>query len=322
MTSSKELNKLFHGLYDDVGDVTVFDRRPKLAHYTSMANVESILRNKEVWLSNPLLMNDYDEIRFGISRGIEAIKDCDELKSSLKSSLRRRKFYDYFEGYVAEYDNKYLLDTYIMCFSEHSGGDADGALSMWRGYGRDGKGAALIFDTQYLVEPLVDSPLTIGDVDYLPLDKRKGFLSDLGRRCARIIESINIATNQLHVPAYFLLERLKFFSLFTEHEGFREEREWRIVYQSEKDKSGVFKPVISYHNCDRGVEPKLKLSEAFIESVFPGSGIFDKLIDSVVIGPSASSQISQRSIQRMIKLLGYNNLAQRVFASSIPYRPL
>jgi hypothetical protein len=36
-------------------------KRSLLAHYTSIPVLEAILRNNEIWLSNPLFMNDMEE---------------------------------------------------------------------------------------------------------------------------------------------------------------------------------------------------------------------------------------------------------------------
>lgn len=42
-----------------------------LAHYTSVQVVEQILTKGEVWFSNPLYMNDLDELRAGVFLGTE-----------------------------------------------------------------------------------------------------------------------------------------------------------------------------------------------------------------------------------------------------------
>ena len=39
-----------------------------------------------------------------------------------------------------------MIDTYVFCLSEHAKDDTDGLLSMWRGYGGNGNGAAIVFD--------------------------------------------------------------------------------------------------------------------------------------------------------------------------------
>jgi hypothetical protein len=55
-------------------------RPPLLAHYTSIKAMEAILKTNKVWFSNPLFMNDLQEVRFGITEGA----------GSLRSSCRRK----------------------------------------------------------------------------------------------------------------------------------------------------------------------------------------------------------------------------------------
>ena len=59
--------KLMEGIQTDEGFAQL---APLLAHYTSITVLESILRNEQLWFSNPLFMNDTQEIRFGINEGI------------------------------------------------------------------------------------------------------------------------------------------------------------------------------------------------------------------------------------------------------------
>jgi hypothetical protein len=66
----QEILNLFQPLFDDLrGDDCYPARRPLLAHYKSVPVLEAILRNDEVWVSNPLFMNDVEEVRFGINAG-------------------------------------------------------------------------------------------------------------------------------------------------------------------------------------------------------------------------------------------------------------
>jgi hypothetical protein len=65
-----EIRELFKPLFADLqGNDSFPDQRPLLAHYTSVPVLEAILRNNEVWLSNPLFMNDVEEVRFGMTNG-------------------------------------------------------------------------------------------------------------------------------------------------------------------------------------------------------------------------------------------------------------
>jgi hypothetical protein len=59
-----EIWKLFNkALYDDINDKNQWPQgRPLLAHYTSMSSLENILKTDEIWFSNPLFMNDVEEI--------------------------------------------------------------------------------------------------------------------------------------------------------------------------------------------------------------------------------------------------------------------
>jgi hypothetical protein len=58
-----------------------------------------------------------------------------------------------------------VLDTYVFCLSKHEKNDTDGLLSMWRGYGGNGNGAALVFDTAKIAAR-DESPLVIAHVHY------------------------------------------------------------------------------------------------------------------------------------------------------------
>jgi hypothetical protein len=68
MSDAEKLYGQFQGvLWADVADKKDFPAvRPLLAHYTTMSTLEAILKNGELWLSNPLLMNDIEELRFGL----------------------------------------------------------------------------------------------------------------------------------------------------------------------------------------------------------------------------------------------------------------
>ncbi len=56
----------YNGLYSRFQTKTSPDQPLLLAHYTSVETVERILRDEELWFSNPLYMNDLEEMRAGI----------------------------------------------------------------------------------------------------------------------------------------------------------------------------------------------------------------------------------------------------------------
>ena len=70
MTDSEIISE-FRELYANLPGSKEWQRgkRPLLAHYTSITTLKDILKRQEVWLSNPLFMNDLEELRFGIIEG-------------------------------------------------------------------------------------------------------------------------------------------------------------------------------------------------------------------------------------------------------------
>lgn len=73
-------------LWNDIPTATNFPSiRPLWAHYTSVATLEKILLANEVWLSNPLYMNDWEELRFGLNAGAEKFRTHIALKEACET---------------------------------------------------------------------------------------------------------------------------------------------------------------------------------------------------------------------------------------------
>ena len=123
------------------------------------------MRNDEVWLSNPLFMNDMEEVRFGIGSRANLFVASPEIESACGSKRRFDLLRGTFNHWYNTFASEHVLDTYVFCLSEHAKEDGDGILSMWRGYGGNGSGAAIIFDTAKLAAR-EESPLIIANVHY------------------------------------------------------------------------------------------------------------------------------------------------------------
>src|ERR1700736_310928 len=84
-----EIFKLFDPLFVDLrGNDSFPAMRPLLADYTSVAVLEAILRNNEVWLSDPLFMNDVEEVRFGMTAGANLFLASPEIESACGNKQR------------------------------------------------------------------------------------------------------------------------------------------------------------------------------------------------------------------------------------------
>ena len=275
-------------------DVAETDRieheKPLLAHYTSLPVLELIFHNEEFWFSNPLFMNDIDEIRFGIEVGLSKIRSSATFWESLGSKERQAKFFGSLDHYLEVYKNDHLLDTYVLCFSEHDREDYDGVLSMWRGYGSFGKGAAVVVDTAKITL-INDSPFIIAPVVYASNKERIEWIVNKIEHMSKLIVELNINDDDLYLASYAYLERIKLRALFTKHKGFAEEREWRVVYTKERDSDGKLSNMLHFHNGPRGVQPKLRFKVAPLKEVTADDLSFRTLIDRVILGPSASSEL-------------------------------
>ncbi len=318
----ERLWSLFGPLWNDTNQDDLFelDQTPLLAHYTSLEVLESMLKNDEVWFSNPLYMNDIEELRFGMLEGTSVFSTNKSIVKALKTPERHELFIDSLDQHLLNYDDKHLLDTYIFCLSEHHTGDLDGRLSMWRGYGGNGSGAALVFDLSKLIET-PNSPLIISKVRYASKAERFEWFNKTAELFASLIEKNDIHSETIGYVTGALFERLKQFSLFSKHDGFSEEQEWRVVYFSDRDHQNKLERMLHYFNGPNGVEPKLKLKLSHVEGIMPQNLNFNNFISSIILGPCTSSPMAVRSVQRMMEKLDKPDLSSKIIGSSIPYRP-
>lgn len=293
--------------------------RPLLAHYTSLESLQGIVSSEEVWFANPVLMNDREEVLWGLERSLVEVRTNQALEDTL-GSLACRFFRDEFYRNVLEFQERRLLDTYVFCLSEHTLGDTDGLLSMWRGYGADGRGAAIIFDTSRLTLR-DDSPMIVGKVRYLSRLERLAWITTKLFDMITYFKSNPLPTQDIAAVARELFDRALVASLFSKHQGFAEEQEWRIVYMPDRDTNGLMKRFFGYNNGPRGLEPKLKFPIKPVAGVTSDDLSLSKLISNIILGPSWSTPLSLSTAQRMLVLIGRMDLVQRVVASSIPFVP-
>jgi hypothetical protein len=314
----------YNALYSSIETKTDRNKPLLLAHYTSVQVIEQILRNDEVWLANPLYMNDLDEMRAGILLGSQLFP---EFATKAGGTVERtNRLIEPYNHYVAHLSTEAALDTYIFCLSEHPHGDTDGRLSMWREYGSKGNGAALVVNSQKIhYQP--HSPLIIAKVAYKTNGEREQVLRTEFERWVTITQAAQLPDNQLYLAAYSAFGFVKSLALTTKHTGFCEESEWRVVYVPERDPLGYLKTCLDYFVGPRGVEPKLKYKFGKSYCAQTGnatsleSGSLTDILEFVMLGPSVSSPLAKASFIRMLERNGKSSFADRVFPSTIPLRP-
>jgi hypothetical protein len=170
---------------------------------------------------------------------------------------------------------------------------------MWRAYGANGNGVAVVFDTGKLVAQ-EQTPLTLSKVYYGTAEDRVNFIDERITHFADIVRYNAIDDDEIEICAYYLLERIKLFSLFAKHRGFKEEDEWRVVYMKERDEQMRYSNMLSYSIGPRGVHPKLKFKFEEAPELADNKIAFSDLIHRIILGPSLSSPIAYGVIMRML----------------------
>jgi hypothetical protein len=317
-----EITKLYDGLYINFRTKTDPQEPLLLAHYTSVQVVEQILKHEELWFSNPLYMNDLEEMRLGIAIGADIFPQF--AQQAAESPDRVSRLVQEFNHFITHLATIAAIDTYVFCLSEHPLGNFDGLLPMWREYGSKGNGAALVFNMQKIhYQP--QHPVIIVKVMYATFEQRVAELNARLFDWVRITRDAELADDRLDLAAYAAFCFVKSFALTTKHPGFLEEQEWRATYLPERDPQGYFKDCLDYFVGPRGVEPKLKFKFAMPPT--PNSpppltpGKLSDILEFIILGPTVSSPLSRSAFIRMLERTGKGEFSNRVASSSIPLRP-
>ncbi len=318
---NREVYEYFNPLWSDVTEHLAEAERPLLAHYSTISTLEKILVNDEIWFSNPLLMNDVEELQYGITLAARMFTEHVGIRKVCEREDRYQKLRDAFISNYNDLDQQHAFDTYALCFSEHDETDNDGLLSMWRGYGGNGKGAALVFDSSTI--PLVEeSPMIMNKVMYLSAEERTAWIQTKLDQFIAILSKSNVRDDKLFLAAHSLFERFKIFALFTKHPGFSEEREWRVVYLAERDTHRRLHSMLDYSIGPNGIEPKLKFKIGPVDGVTGEDLSLENLIDRIIIGPSGSGALERHAIRRMIEKAKKPAILDKLVRSSTPFRAI
>jgi hypothetical protein len=121
----EELTSRIAPLYStfiNLAALTDNERPLHLAHYTSLDVLEKIMQTNEIWFSNPLFMNDHQEMRFVL---FEALKVIAELQNnedalSLAGGVQNfTKISSAFHNAFQNFDINHALDVYVFCLSKY-----------------------------------------------------------------------------------------------------------------------------------------------------------------------------------------------------------
>jgi hypothetical protein len=288
----------------------------RFAYYSTASTALQMLRGREIWMRNTMVMNDFSEVEHGLSCVIKAYRS--DAGARLKGVLEEE-----YAGISAEFEelfNSWIpgfrRDTFVACLSEHPPEeDLHGRLSMWRAYG-GAAGVALVVNGDVLFRPsnalaAYSSPvayLNEGALDHeldavaTALTQKRDLLKQLGRDGTK----------------HAIFHMLRFAAVCTKHPAFAEEREWRVVASPALESS----PLLPVELETIGGIPQKVLKIKLMNHPDEGlTGLEPKeLIERVLIGPCEHAEVIGQAIWQALETAGVPDAGQKIVYTGIPLR--
>lgn len=307
----------------------LFYDNKKLVHYTSAIVAREIIEKEELWLRKTIFMNDYSELTYGKQYFDNLLEDPEImviLNNILKPFLDHNDNVVDFKVIYHALINGIEKKTYISCLSEHlPEEDTIGRLSMWRAYGNS-SGIALVINPKIISK--LENPFNMLPVTYSKEDFKIVFINNL-KKIEDIIKNIVKNKKPSDTSIIDLLLKLDLFNyiynyvISLKHQGFWEEREWRIILSSSLSNAT---PTIPQKFIKRSIENikgnpeviyKLNLKE--LSFINPKG---ESLLEKIIIGPTANAELLVESFSEMLKNKGFDDeqIKNMITVSNIPLR--
>jgi hypothetical protein len=306
-------------------------------HYTTTEAALSIINNREIWLRNSAVMNDYSEV----AHGEACLRYC--LYESNDVAPRCKKVFDELQEGLHEKAVRWFVDsapmrrafTYLTSISEHgppqiAAGVVDeesmfGRLSMWRAYGSYG-GVGLIFGNEPFMEPkevlnVYSMPVYYGNPDWFAFEFSK---------MLNFMEANMAQLKQIDPGVLWenLWRFIHFTSLSCKHPGFKEEREWRITYSADPANEHIDD---AKFNASSKIKREFRTVNGLPQRIYkipfvdyPEEGVvgitLPAFLKQLVIGPTQFPLIVLDALHVAMRRAGFEQDKIRISASQIPLR--
>ncbi len=292
----------------------------RFVHYTSADAALSILRSKRLWLRNTQSMVDYREVRHGY----------DMLHRHFNTSGRRERFIQAFafapgvaeealRGFDGWWSGNNALNIYVASLSEHDRSeDQHGRLSMWRGFGNPATPrVAMVLSVPRESEALFGLKSMFSPVGYLTD-------AELDTEMAKVLGNIEREADYLKTVPPSLIRDHVFGMLYAsvtclKHEGFKEEKEWRVVYHPQIARSSHMElDLVSVNGVPQNIY-KLPLDAQ--KDVSLEDLDMMNMLERIIIGPSAYPFVLYQAFVEVLRNeLSDPGATTRVVVSGIPIR--
>jgi len=288
----------------------------KFVHYTTADAALKILTSKEVWMRKSSAMNDFREVHHGIDCLSTAYRH-DVVGTKFKAALNEAfpglddEVAKLFDGWMPNF----IHDTYLTCVSEHDNiEDNIGRLSMWRSYGSSGVG--LVMNNGAFLRPSDALRAYTSPVAYLDRDL---FQNQFEEVAANIKTNMDfIRSRGRETVKNIIFNMFKMAVVCTKHPGFREEREWRVIFSPALYKSErLIKDIQIIGGIPQPIY-KIPLKDVQ-EEEFYGAEL-NALLDRVIIGPTQYPVVVYEAFVDVLEKAGVDNPREKVVTSDIPLR--
>jgi hypothetical protein len=292
----------------------------RFAHYTSADAALKILREKRIWMRNVTCMADYREVQHGFDILLRYFDQArtKEFSDSLDMCMpgAATEAINYFNGW---WSNKLALNTYVTSLSEHdpTTDNLHGRLSMWRAFGTSAvTRVAIVAKIPFYFGGAEQLRIVFSPVAYLTEEESHAQIREVVGNVARETDFLRTMDRQTIVNYVFMMLFVGVACL--KHDGFREEREWRAVYNQHIFPSTLMERSIEIVG---GVpQPLYKLP--MDETVSSSLAELDvrNLVDRIIIGPSQYPWVQYEAFVDALKRHNVPDAENRVWISGIPIR--
>lgn len=290
------------------------DTNGRFVHYTSASSGLNIIKAKSLWLRNTTAMSDYSEVQHG-NRVLGTHPNLPPLIETLNRELAGAG--DDARTLFQQWRNDIQFQTFLASISEHDiSEDQHGRLSMWRAFARTTARVAIVFKLPLIPGFAQPLRLLLSPVAYFTPE-------ELSLELIAVKESVTANGDYLRSLDRNTVVGFAFFMLLLgvvclKHEGFKEEREWRMIYSPVRLPS----PFVDF-----STEIVDGVPQRIYKIPLDGRGAsglealtFPNLFDRVIIGPSQYPLVMYGAFVDELKAAGIADAENRVFVSGIPIR--
>jgi Protein of unknown function (DUF2971) len=295
-------------IVDELATHADTQRTPSVAyHYTDGTGLFGILENRAIRLTDIYGLNDPTELLHGVKSACKILT-----AEAAKGHPAAKEFAEHF----AEFPNSLQLIAhwFVGCFSH----DCDD-LGQWRGYGNNGHGFALGFDTELLKKRFIAPPGSRVSNATLSVRYNDGALGAIHRKLAQKVVPLVALPDGSKLSNPVVLEFREQLSirlrsavvraaLFFKHEGYRNEAEYRFLQLR-----SIGDPLSDLKLRARG-DSLIRFTECDWRATAPSP------LREVVLGPAVDERAGREFVAACLRHVNIDPAGVRVCKSKIPYR--